>query len=487
MRTRPGIVLGCALAWLAGAASAQDRPAAAGADEQARALLGELVAIRSAKGHGQVPAVAALLAERFRQAGFADEDIRVLESRTDDGEPLAALIVRYRTDAANPAPPIAVLGHMDVVDADPARWDTDPFVLTARDGWWQGRGSADNKGPIAAIASTLIQLKRSGWMPQRDLLLVLSGDEESGSRTTVALTRDPWLQEVEFAINGDTGGGQVDANGGHPVFDLQVAEKTSVSFKLSSRNRGGHSSEPRADNALYEIADAIKAVQALRFPVRIDEANRAMVQGLARDRDSELGQAFSALLADTTDAAARAVVERYPQDAHVLWTTCVPTLVSGGSARNALPQGAELIVHCRIFPGQSIESVQAALVQAVANPAVRVEVDAARGSSPPSPVREDVMAAAGRAFASLYPGAEVRASMSSGGSDGRYFRQAGIPTYGVNPMAVTRPDDDRAHGIDERLRIESFDKALPFWDAFLRELAALPAGQTPHSPRTPQP
>ena len=279
----------------------------------------------------------------------------------------------------------------------------------------------------------------------------------------------------------------MDANGGHPVFDLQVAEKTSVSFKLSSRNRGGHSSEPRADNALYEIADAIKAVQALRFPVRIDEANRAMVQGLARDRDSELGQAFSALLADPTDAAARAVVERYPQDAHVLWTTCVPTLVSGGSARNALPQGAELIVHCRIFPGQSIESVQAALVQAVANPAVRVEVDAARGSSPPSPVREDVMAAAGRAFASLYPGAEVRASMSSGGSDGRYFRQAGIPTYGVNPMAVTRPDDDRAHGIDERLRIESFDKALPFWDAFLRELAALPAGQTPHSPRTPQP
>jgi len=151
-------------------------------------------------------------------------------------------------------------------------------------------------------------------------------------------------------------------------------------------------------------------------------------------------------------------------------------MISGGSARNALPQGAELIVHCRIFPGVAIEAVQAALVAAVGNPAVSVEIDAARGSSPPSRLRDDVMDAARRVLATQYPGVELRPSMSSGGSDGRYFRAAGIPTYGLSPMADIRPVDDRAHGIDERLRIDSFDKALPFWEAFLRELAAAPAG-----------
>lgn len=435
-------------------------------------LLRDMVAIRSAKGHGKVPQLAQMLADHFRRAGFADEDIRILRTRTEDGEALAALIVRYRAADPGGARPIALLGHMDVVDADATLWETDPFTLTGRDGDWHGRGSADNKGPIAAIASTLMQLKRSGWVPGRDLLLALSGDEESGSRTTMMLTRDPWLRQAEFAINGDTGGGEVDADGGHPVFELQVAEKTSVSFKLASRNRGGHSSVPRPDNALYEMAEAIKAMEALRFPVRIDDANRGMVEGLARDRGGDLGKAFSVLLADPTDRAARRVVEAHPEDAHVLWTTCVPTMISGGSARNALPQRVEMIVHCRIFPGDSIEAVRAALVEAVGDADVSVEVDAARGSSPPSPMREEIMAAAGRAFAKLYPGAELRTSMSSGGSDGRYFRQAGIPTYGVNPMAQVRPADDRAHGIGERLRIDSFDKAPPFWEAFLRELAA---------------
>ena len=480
MKHALAIALGVALAALPGHPRAAT-PTIASADAEARTLLRELVAIRSAKGQGQVPRLAELLAERFRRAGFAEDDIRILHSQREDGEPLAALIVRYRgTDSSTRSGtlrPIALLGHMDVVDADPAHWQSDPFVLSERDGYWYGRGSADNKGPLAAIASSLLQLKRAGWAPRRDILLALSGDEESGSQTTRLLTQDPWLQQAEYALNGDTGGGQRDADGGRPVFDLQVAEKTSVSFRLSSRNRGGHSSEPRPDHAFYEIADAIKALQALRFPVRISAANRGMVEGLAKDRDGALGKALATLLADPTDTAARAVVERHPEDAHVLWTTCVPTQLSGGQARNALPQQADLIVHCRIFPGDSIDAVQATLVQAVGNPAVRVDVDAARGSSPPSILREDVRIAATQAFAALYPGAELRASMSSGGSDGRYFRAAGIPTYGVSPMADIRPVDDRAHGIDERLLTTSFDKALPFWKALLHALAGPPATQ----------
>lgn len=476
------LALGAAVLPATALAQAQDAVV-----RDARRLLHDLVAMRTAKGHGQVPRLAEDLAAEFRRAGFADEDIRILRTETGEGETIAAMIVRYRAADPGAAPPIALLGHMDVVDADPALWETDPFSLTEREGYWYGRGSADNKGAVAALASTLMDLKRSGWTPGRDVLLALSGDEESGSSTTIMLTRDPWLQHAEYAINTDAGGGQVDADGGRPVFNLQVAEKTSVSFTLGSRNRGGHSSAPRPDNALYDIADAIKAVQAMRFPVRIDDANRGMVEGLARDRDGELGDALAALLRDPGDAAARTVVERHPEDSHVLWTTCVPTMISGGAARNALPQHADLLVHCRIFPGVAIGTVHAALAEAVAHLDVSVDVDAARGSSPPSRLRADVMAAAGRAIERLYPGAELRASMSSGGSDGRYFRQAGIPTYGLDPMPDVRSVDSHVHGIGERLRVESFDRALPFWDAFLRDLAGAAPGDRARAGAGPHP
>ncbi len=481
MSKRCAVLFALVLAILPGAAQA----APDGRNAQARLLLQDMVGLRSAKGHAQGPILAQNLAARFRNAGFAEEDLRILQVDADDGEKLAALIVRYRASAPAKARPIALLGHLDVVDADAGLWETDPFHLSERDGYWYGRGSADNKGQVAAIAAVLMQLKQSGWVPGRDVLLALSGDEESGSLTTRALLQDPWLRDVEYAINGDTGGGQVDADGKHPVFDLQVAEKTSVSFKLSSRNRGGHSSAPRPDNALYAMADAIQSIKDLRFPVRIEHANRGMIEGLVRDRAGELGNALSALLANPQDRGARTVVERYPEDAHVLWTTCVPTMIAGGSARNALPQLVELTVHCRIFPGDAIDSVQAALVAAVANPDVEVKVDAARGSSPPSPLRDDVLQATSRALGALYPGAEVRPSMSSGGSDGRYFRQAGIATYGINPMAEVRPAEDRAHGIGERLRIVAFDQALPFWDSLLRMLAGSSPGEPARSADQP--
>lgn len=451
-------------------------------EADAATLLRELVEIRSATPHGNVPAVAALLIERFKSAGFADADMRTLTVDTGKGETTMGLVLRYRAPAAS-ARPIALLGHMDVVDADAAVWASDPFKLTlASDGYWYGRGTADNKGPIAAIAGTLIALKQSGWAPQRDILLVLSGDEESGSRTTQALVRDAWVAQAEYAINGDVGEAEVDADGRRAVFGLQVAEKTSVSFKVSSRNRGGHSSAPRADNALYDMADAIQALRELHFPVRITQANKDMVQGLSQNRGGEEAAALARLLADPADQAARKVMERYPEDAHVLWTTCVPTMINGGSARNALPQSAEMVVHCRIFPGDSTQDVQQALIAAIDNPRVLVEVDAARGSSAPSPPRADVFDAARKALRTAYPDAELRTTMSSGGSDGRYFRQAGIPTYGLNPMADVRPVSDRAHGIDERLRVASFNKALVFWDALLRQVAVVPRdkyGSTP--------
>lgn len=446
-----------------GAVTDQDR-------KQARELFESLIRIPSSRGNGQVPVLADLLRQRFLAAGFRTEDIQVLPLKTDADE-TAALVVRYRGVESSVLPPIVLLGHMDVVGVVPANWSVDPFQPTEKDGYLYGRGSVDNKAQVALIVSTLLRLKRAGWQPKRDLVLALSGDEESGSRTTQVLTQHPWVQGAEFALNADAGTGDMDADGSNKAFFIQAAEKTSVSYKVETRNKGGHSSVPRADNALYEMADALKALQALKFPVQFNEINRAMVNALAVKREGELGRAFATLLESPEDAAAREVVERYPEDAHVLWTTCVPTMIDGGNARNALPQNVSLTVHCRIFPGVTTEAVAEQLNAAVASAGATVKVDAARASSPASPIHPGLFASVRKAVDVNYPGATLTPLMSSGGSDGRYFRIAGIPTYGVGSLVLVSPDDDRAHGIDERMRLDSFARELDFWDVLLKDIA----------------
>ncbi|MGV8940555.1 MAG: M20/M25/M40 family metallo-hydrolase [Lysobacter sp.] len=437
---------------------------------QARELIEQLIRIQTVKGNGQVPVLAELLSQRFRAAGFAADDIQIVPVDSDV-DTTAALIVRYRGRVGSTLRPVAILGHMDVVGAVASNWSVDPFVPVEQDGYLYGRGSIDNKAQVALIASTFIRLKRAGWVPERDLVLALSGDEESGSRTTQLLTRHPWIRTAEFALNADSGSGDMDSDGSNKAFYIQAAEKTSVSYKVDTRNNGGHSSVPRQDNALYDMAVAIQRLQALRFPVQFNEINRAMVAELIAKRGGELGKAFQTLLDKPDDAAARAVVEQSPEDAHVLWTTCVPTMIEGGNARNALPQNASLTVHCRIFPGVSPDSVRGILAAAVAPANAEVSIDAARGSSPASAIHPTLFAAVRKAVDSNYPDATLTPQMSSGGTDGRYFRIAGIPTYGVGSLVQVHPDDDRAHGIDERVRLDSFARELDFWDALLRDIA----------------
>ena len=436
----------------------------------ARALYLDLLRIPTVKGNGKVPELADHLTARLQAAGFDSADIARLPVQTE-GDTTLGLLVRYRGASGNTHKPIALLAHMDVVDAVAANWSTDPFVPVEKDGYLYARGSMDTKASVALLVTTFIRLKRAGWVPDRDVVLALSGDEESGSRTTQLLAAHAWIQNAEYALNADGGTGALGKDGAPPAFFFQAAEKTSVSFKLETRNRGGHSSAPRADNALYDMADALQAIRALRFPVQFNEVNRAMAQALVASRGGALAQALQTLMAQPDNAAARAVVERYPEDAHILWTTCVPTMIQGGNARNALPQNVSTTVHCRIFPGVSTESVQAALTQAVAASGATVTVDAARGSSPPSPIRADLFAAVRKAVHANYPSATLTPEMSSGGTDGRYFRAAGIPTYGVGSLALQHPEDDRAHGVDERMRLQSFDDELLFWDVLLKALA----------------
>lgn len=438
------------------------------ADRQAaRNTLEQIIAMRTAQGQGKVPAMARLLADKLMAAGFAPDDIQVVEL-DKDGETIAGLVVRYQGSNTS-LKPIAILGHMDVVDALPANWTSDPYVPVEKEGYIYGRGAVDNKAGIAAVTTTFASLKKSGFQPERTLLIAFSGDEESGMRSTRALTTHPWVKEAEFALNSDAGSGEV--KDGKYTFNIQSAEKTFATYFVSATNRGGHSSAPRPDNAIYDLAKALTAIEGIKFPVKFNEITRGTVSRLAATTGGEVGTALNALLKNPADANARATMEKHPEHTNILWTTCVATMLQAGNAPNALPQNATATVNCRIFPGTTVADVQADLQKAIANQNVSVVLDGEAVESPVSPVRPKLFTALRAAIHANYRGATVEPSMSAGGTDGREYRRIGIPTYGAGSLALRRPEDSRAHGIDERVPIEAFYKELNYWDTLLRNVS----------------
>jgi acetylornithine deacetylase/succinyl-diaminopimelate desuccinylase-like protein len=462
-----------AVALLAGGAAAAapaGLPAPTDADRTAaRALLRTLVAIPTAKGRGQVPALVAVLHRELRAAGFAEEDI-VRRPVTIDGETTMGLIVRYRgRDPA--ARPIALLAHMDVVDAIAANWATDPYVPVEKDGYLYGRGTQDDKFGVAVLTTTFARLKRAGWTPRRDLLLAFSGDEETGMLSTRAVIAHPWVKNAEYALNSDAGGGSVTPEGKPIAFGMQAAEKTNATFALTVANRGGHSSVPRDDNAIYTLARALTRLEQLRFPVEWNAITRAMAQRSAARTPGPMADAFTALLRDPRDESALAVARRHPSDSNILWTTCVATMLSAGNAPNALPQNARATVNCRILPDTPVAQVAATLTATIADPLVTVALDGEAVQSPVSAPRAEVTQALQKAAAANYPGAVLDPVMSSGGTEGREYRRAGIPTFGAGSLGLVQPQDSRAHGTDERIPLRSFDRELDYWASVLGTLA----------------
>jgi carboxypeptidase PM20D1 len=432
----------------------------------ARSLLENAIATPTAKGRGQTPVLADQFTKTLLDAGFSSNDIEKI-SVDIDGEPAVGFVVRYA--GRNPKlKPIALLGHMDVVDAIKENWATDPYVPTEKDGYLYGRGASDNKAGITAVVATFARLKRAGFVPERDLVIAFSGDEESGMRTTRALTKHPLVSRAEYALNADAGGGSLNADGTY-TFSIQSAEKTYANFAITATNAGGHSSVPMPENAIYQLAAALKKIEAIRFPVEFNEITRIMVTDLAEAEGGEFAAAAKALLANSNDAAARAIVEKYPAKSNIFWTTCVATMLQAGNAPNALPQNATATVNCRIFPGTTIASVQAKIADAIGNPNIKVMQDGEGVESPVSPVNPKIFASLQNATRIHYPGVVLKPSMSSGGTDGREFRSAGIPTYGAGSI-VSKSGDSRAHGTDERVQIDSFYKQLEFWDALLRDV-----------------
>jgi acetylornithine deacetylase/succinyl-diaminopimelate desuccinylase-like protein len=437
---------------------------------QAQTLLQELIPYRTAKGYGKVPAMIDHLAAILTDAGFSREDI-VRVPLVIDGEDVSGLIVRFAARNVSSKPPVLFLAHMDVVDALPANWNTDPFVPQVTEGYLYGRGVQDNKFGVALLVSTFARLKAEGFEPARDLVAAFSGDEETGMLTTREILKHPYVRDAEYALNSDAGGGTMTRDGVAVGFSMQTAEKQYATFALTATNPGGHSSVPQPENAIYDLARALARVETLQFPVQFNDTTRSMAESVAAREGGEVGKALNTLLRDPTDKAAIAVMKRHPQYANMMWTTCIATMLEAGHAENALPQNARGTVNCRILPDTGgAAHVRDQLATAIASGSVSIEQGGESVPSPSSPIREDVLAILQAGVAVNYPGVALQPSMSSGGTEGREYRRAGIPTYGAGSLALVRPDDSRAHGTNERIPLQSFYNEVDYWDYVIRRV-----------------
>ena len=431
----------------------------------------DIIAFRTAKGHGQVDDMVAYLTGRLADAGFASEDLMVTDYDSD-GDPTQGLIVRYRGDGSSGEKSIVLLAHMDVVDALPEDWVRDPFTLTEDDGYFYGRGTLDNKYGVANLTGTFLRLKKEGWTPSRDLYLVFSGDEETGMISTRAQAR--WIADnvdPAFVLNSDAGGIGLAEDFAPLAQRVQAAEKTFVTFDLTVTNQGGHSSRPRKDNAIYELADALQKVRAYEFPVRATPLTRSYFAALGQAIPGEMGEAMRTFAANPEDEAAIAMLRSNPEFVGTTGTTCVATMLSAGHAENALPQTANATVNCRVFPGEGVELTAERLAEAIGNPEVSITARGEPTESPESTLRDDVRAALEKSLAARFGNPiPVVPYMESGGTDGMHYRTLGYNTVAISGGA-SRPQDMYAHGLDERVRVDSFYAGLDHWTIILKELA----------------
>ncbi|MEE8496135.1 MAG: M20/M25/M40 family metallo-hydrolase [Xanthomonadales bacterium] len=425
-----------------------------------------IIAVESSKNLGNVPQLANYLADELLAAGFPEEDVEVVPL----GE-TASLIARYRGDGSSLKAPILLLGHMDVVEALLEDWERPPFALTRDDTYFYARGSDDNKFGVAQLTSTFIRLRKEGFVPNRDLIIAFSGDEESDMTTTrmLAYERED-LAKAEFALNSDSGGGDLNADGKPVVYRIQAAEKTYVTWEITAHNPGGHSSRPRPDNAIYELAHAITKIQGYQFPVRWNDMTLTFFQETGKQLGGELGNAMIQFADNPQDKAATDRLALESSYVGTTRTTCVVTMLQAGHAENALPQSASATVNCRVFPGVPVAEIETLLKQAIGNDAIEFKQLEEAIESPISELRPDVVAAVSKAVHTRYPDLKVIAYMASGGTDGMHFRTAGIPTWAVSGLFMN-PDEMYAHGLNERVPIKAFYDALDHWSIILRELA----------------
>ncbi len=434
------------------------------AEAQALEMLKRGIAFRTVAGEGnQTFDYANYLKAQLVAGGFADGDVRV-EKLGDT----ALLVARYRGRVAGKKP-IYISGHMDVVEAKAADWTRDPFTPVIEDGYIWGRGASDMKYDMSTMIASLIQLKREGFKPGRDVLLLASGDEETAMKTTQKLAEE--FHDAELLLDIDGGGGELDEAGKAVMFGLQGAEKTYADYELTFTNPGGHSSAPGKTNAIYSLARALEKIAAYQFPAEINEITRASFEAGLPNSDKPMADATRRFLANKNDAEALAYLRSYPGLIGQTGTTCVATMVSAGHAPNALPQRATATVNCRIFPGTTTKAVEETLAQVVGDPGLQIkELDSGAVASDASPLRPDLMKLVTGLIHARFPGVPIVPAMSSGASDSMWFRARGVPSYGVSPIFM-KSSDGFAHGLNERTPLSEIAPSIVYYRALLKELA----------------
>jgi acetylornithine deacetylase/succinyl-diaminopimelate desuccinylase-like protein len=430
----------------------------------ARDIFQELIEINTSLNIGSTKAVEAM-AVRLRTAGFPESDIQIVGPHPQNMN----LVVRYHGKSA--LHPILVIGHLDVVEALRQDWSVDPFTFLEKDGYFCGRGTSDMKDEDAIIVANLIRLKSEGFIPNRDIIVALTEHEENGDANGIAwlLTNRRDLINADFAINLEGGGGNIKA-GKAMLMEIQTSEKVFVSFQLEVKNRGGHSSLPVKDNAIYRLSAGLNRLAQYDFPIRLNETTRTFFERTANKETGQTKADMIAILKTPLDTiAVNRLSASSPYYNALMRTTCVPTMLIGGHAENALPQTARAVVNCRMLPDESVENVFAALSRVLADSQITVKQLRQPQSGPLSPLRKDVMDIVEELTASMWPGVTVTPIMSTGASDGRYLRQAGIPVYGVSGI-FGDIDDVREHGRDERIGVKEFYDGLEFNYKFIKKL-----------------
>src|SRR5215467_209374 len=435
----------------------------------------ELIDINTTDSIGSVTAASEAMAKRLRDAGFPAEDVQVLGPNERKKNMVA------RLHGTGKHKPVLLIGHLDVVEARREDWTTDPFQFIEKDGFFYGRGTEDMKEGDALLVETFLRLKREGFMPDRDLILALTADEEGGDFNGVAwLVKEhrDWI-EAEYCINLD--GGEFEKRKGKRVLaGLQTGEKVYADFQLETTNPGGHSSVPGPENAIYELAAALLKLQSFSFPVKINEITRNYFKHSATLTTGALAADLRGAAKEPPDPDAIKRLSANPYYNSLLHTTCVATLLSGGHAPNALPQTARANVNCRIFPGEDPQEVLKTLQRVANDPKVKISAVAQTDPNgkvvplvpvPPSPLLPEVTKGMEKSLSSMWPGIPVVATMSTGATDGKYTRIGGIPTYGISCMFFDK-NDDRSHGKDERVGVQDFYDGVFFNYKLIRELSS---------------
>jgi acetylornithine deacetylase/succinyl-diaminopimelate desuccinylase-like protein len=427
-----------------------------------RALYKELVETNTELSDGDCTLAASRMAARLKAAGYPDADLHPFQA---EGHPKEGGLVAVLHGTDPKAKAILLLAHIDVVEAKRADWQRDPFTLVEENGYFYGRGASDDKASAAVWTDTLIRLRQEGFKPRRDIKMALTCGEETASAFNGAhylATHERDLIDAAFALN-EGAGGRLDANGKAIALNIEAGEKFPQDFQLEVTNPGGHSSRPSPDNAIYHLAFALTRIAPYQFPIEFTDASRSYLTQMAPLVGGEMGAAMAALAKDPTDAKAAAVVESDPGYNGMLHTTCVATMLNAGHATNALPQRARAIVNCRIFPGTTVEQVQAQLNQLADDPQVKITALGARSevTKAPPPLTPQIMGPIKTVAAKIWPGVPIIPVLTAGATDGAFMSPVGIPTYGVTGM-FGDPDGNGVHGLNERIRVGSLYNGRDF-------------------------